>query len=90
MSEAERIRAGNFTLNDTPPNPVIAMSSWVGNAGAGEPICVGTMRNNNSPAFSITDRPKFNLPILEEAMKEVLRHAPSTPDKSRLPNGIRH
>ncbi len=76
---AERKRTGDFTLNESPPDPVISMASWVGNAGSGPPICVGTMKNNNSPAFSIDNRPEYNFPIMSEAMKEVLRHAPTTP-----------
>ena len=79
LLEAERTLTGNFTLSESPPDPVISMASWVGNAGSGPPICVGTMKNNNSPALFIDNRPEYNFPIMSEAMKEVLRHAPTTP-----------
>ncbi len=84
---AERIRTKDFTHNKKPPDTVLTMSSWVGNAGAGTPTLAGRMKNNNSPAFAITNRPEHSFPPFAKAMSEVLRHAPSTPDKSRLPRG---
>ena len=87
---AARIRTKDFTHNKKPPDPVLTMSSWVGNGGAGTPTLAGRMKNSNSPAFAITDRPEHNFPPFAKAMSEVLRHAPTTPDFTRHPNGGRY